>query len=207
MAAQRDAIEKATTDLRRGRWGVRWFQLENGGQEAVPRSSRRGARPKRLQYDDMDSEDSVELSDIAEGEEDEQEEGKRPGQELAQSPSQGGGYDSNAVEISESDDEAPSQFSTPLKTAYSRRASSTGRSGTTSPNSFYALTFLPPGNSCIQQKHYGMACWSGPQSVQTSPIQAVMRWLIKPTCIKMQQGGMACWDTTLYMWTSWTCVG
>lgn len=136
LPAQMYAIERATTErvsLRRGRGGSRWFQLENGGQEAAPRSTRRGTRPKRLQYDDMDSDDSVELSDIAEGEEDEQEEGEGPEQEQVQSPGRGGGYDSTAVDISESDDEAPSQFSTPLKTAYSRRASSTGQGGTISP--------------------------------------------------------------------------
>ena len=92
----------------------RWFQLETGGQElAAPRTVRRGARPKRLQYDDIDgvSDDSADLSDIAEGEE----EGEC--EQLL-----GRDEDEKGVEISESDDEAPSQFSTPLKTAYSRHA-------------------------------------------------------------------------------------
>ena len=97
-------------------WVSRWFQLETGGQEPAPRTVRRGARPKRLQYDDIDdvSGDSADLSDIAEGEEEgECERQQQPGR---------GDEDDKGVEISESDDEAPSQFSTPLKTAYSRRA-------------------------------------------------------------------------------------
>ncbi len=87
-------------------------------------SSSKAARPKRLQYDDLDNGFSDDdgargpsaagrprrahvLADIAEGEE----EGCD-------------GYDDDGsnVELSESDEDPPSQYSSPLKTAYSRQA-------------------------------------------------------------------------------------
>lgn len=85
------------------------------------RSSSKAARPKRLQYDSSDgiegelnAEDSLQqfhhrqhaLTDIAEGDEDDED----------------FGYDSSKVELSDSEEDPPSQYSTPLKTAYSRQA-------------------------------------------------------------------------------------
>ncbi|KAK9908792.1 hypothetical protein WJX75_003000 [Coccomyxa subellipsoidea] len=122
--SQWSAISKSIDGRTAQQCRARWFQLETGGQElAAPRTVRRGARPKRLQYDDIDgvSDDSADLSDIAEGEE----EGEC--EQLL-----GRDEDEKGVEISESDDEAPSQFSTPLKTAYSRAMS--GSRASSRPN-------------------------------------------------------------------------
>ncbi len=82
------------------------------------RSSSKTARPKRLQYDGLDGNSDGDgweqlypraLSGIAEEDEEEEEDCD--------------GYDSSKVELSESDEDPPSQYSTPLKMAYSRQAS------------------------------------------------------------------------------------
>jgi hypothetical protein len=80
----------------------------------ISRSSSKAARPKRLQYDDADgcaNENAPEQRTLAGIQEEE-----------AEGDDEDWGYGSSKAEHSDSEEDPPSQFSTPLKTAYSRRA-------------------------------------------------------------------------------------